>query len=315
MKYQVFCSTRAHLCPPGSFQKGCQGTWHLYVSSQPLLFLCWAFRLGSGRFYKRSVSGPLCCSAPKLCTHLAWCWTSSFLGTLLQADIGASHLSTTALTHPTPPTCSPKKAALSAWYDNRNGLWPTSSSALYLELLKTPNSCFYNQHTLQASHLFSNQHPLPLSMGATSFYVDDMFCHFGKCKQTSISLVDIQYPSFLVISRKKGREHTQAWASSVPHKEFSSTQYLKPLLPVLAWNREYLISSLYGTPRARLAGSHVILICFYHSNSKLKQLAGRRQAVNQGRYTTSRFHKRIFLPSSHFLTCTHFIPKSEQKEH
>ena len=148
--------------------------------------------------------------------------------------------------------------------------------------------------------------PLPR---ATSFYVDDTFCHFGKCKQTSMSslffffsLVDIQYPSFLVIGRKKGREHTQAWASSVPHKEFSSTQYLKPLLPVLAWNREYLILSLYGTPRAGLAGSHVILICFYHSNSKLKQLAGRRQAVNQGRYTTSRFHKRIFLPSSHFLS-------------
>lgn len=48
------------------------------------------------------------------------------------------------------------------------------------------------------TNLFINQNPLPLVMLPTYFYVDNMFCQFGKCKQ-------INMPSFLsslVISRK-----------------------------------------------------------------------------------------------------------------
>lgn len=147
-----------------------------------------------------------------------------------------SHLSTTPLTHTNPPTCSPEKAAFSAWYDNRNGLWPTSSSALYLELLKTPNSVFKTnmpcRHPTSSviSILYHFPWEPPPSMLMICFVILE---NVNKPVRLPIffffSLVDLQYPSFLVIGRKKGREYTQAWASSVPHKEFSSTQYLKPL--------------------------------------------------------------------------------------
>ena len=138
-----------------------------------------------------------------------------------------------------------------------------------------PKLCFHNQHILQVSHLFVNQNPLPLATWPASFYVDNTFCHLGKRKQISRPshfffsywrLVDIQYPAFLVTGRKvqeeRKRKRMQAWALSVSHKEIPQTQYLNPLLPILAWKHEYLILNLCGTPRAGLAGSHVILICF-----------------------------------------------------
>lgn len=63
---------------------------------------------------------------------------------------------------------------------------------------------------------------------------------------------------------------------------------------------------LWRSQNAGLAGSHVILICFHHSNSKLQQLAERRQAVNQESYITSIFCKHISLLSSYFLSSLHF---------
>lgn len=185
---------------------------------------------------------PVPCSAltPEFRVHLAWLWTYSFLWTLPLAVTGASYLPTFPQ-RPSPPlpTCLPQMPAFSSWHGSSNCFWPCQlSCAAGPGAIKAPNYVFSNRHALWLYHLFINQNPLPLAMWPTSFYVDNMFCHFGKCKQTNTpscvvvvvvfpywSIVDIQYPSFLVISRK-GREEMkrkclQDWALSVSHKEFS----------------------------------------------------------------------------------------------
>lgn len=60
---------------------------------------------------------------------------------------------------------------------------------------------------------------------------------------------------------------------------------------------------------AGLAGSHVILICFHHGNSKLQQLAESRQAGNQESCITGIFCKRIFPLSSYFFSSPLRFPR------
>lgn len=69
---------------------------------------------------------------------------------------------------------------------------PVSSQVqLYLETLKAPKLCLKQPHAP-----FINQNPL--AMLPTYFYVDEMFCHFGKCKQITKPFS----PSSLVIGKK-----------------------------------------------------------------------------------------------------------------
>lgn len=52
------------------------------------------------------------------------------------------------------------------------------------------------------TNLSINQNPLPLAMLPTYFYVHNMCCHFGKCKQINMPA----FLSSLVISRKGQEE-------------------------------------------------------------------------------------------------------------
>lgn len=112
------------------------------------------------------------------------------------------------------PTWSLELPDFSAWQDSCDCFWPCQlpgvvvagdSKGLQTMFSTTSLPCTY-------TNLFINRNPLPLVMLPTYFYVDNMFCHFGKCKQ-------INMPSFLsslVISRKgqeeRKRKGTQDWA-------------------------------------------------------------------------------------------------------
>ena len=110
---------------------------HLFTATSLSLL---GLRVGAqAGFTRGQCPGPCAALPSSFCPGHPAFWGLCYRLTLVPPT---SHLSTTPLTHPNPPTCSPEKAAFSAWYGNRNGLWPTGSSALYLELLKTPNSVF-----------------------------------------------------------------------------------------------------------------------------------------------------------------------------
>lgn len=175
---------------------------------------------------------------------------------------------------------------------------PASSPVLlHQELQKAPNYVFNNRPAQWSSHLFLSQNLLPLATWPTSFHVDKthmvIFENVNETVHHPIfffphwSRVDLPHTQLCLLPvgkhRKKG-EKMQAslspYQSPVRNSLTLNIEILPPL-PVLAWNLEYLSTNLYGAPGAVLAGSHVILICFYHGNSKLKQLAGRRQAVHQ----------------------------------
>lgn len=170
----------------------------------------------------------------------------------------------------------------SAWYDTVTVSDPVSSQVqLYPEIFKAPKLCFQQTCPTVLSP-FISQNPLPLATLLTCFYADDTFCHFGKCKQINNAF----FPHLLSLSvrkcRRKGRgraRETEPGQSIVRNSLKLKSKCFSPNSRSESWvpDLEFRWRSL----SAGLAGGHVILICFRHSNSKLKQLAERRQAGNQ----------------------------------
>lgn len=123
-----------------------------------------------------------------------------------------------------------------------------------------------------------------------------LFRYFGKCKWVSLPC----FPQFfsLPIRECKKEEINVCQTDPTPSPGGICSVSKSPAPHSCLKSRVPALGSLWHSQSLGLARSHVILICFHHGNSKLKQRAEEKAGCWAVSCMTSIFHKHPFLPSA-----------------